>query len=79
MRSQKRVSGNQPLSTFGKHLLLSVPLKICNIKIPRGVVVQAMDFAASTSGFKARLSHLIYLESNAVILYKFWRPQPTLP
>ena len=22
---------------------------------------------------------VIYLESNAVILYKFWRPQPTLP
>ena len=38
-----------------------------------------MDFAASTSGFEACLSHLIYLESNAVILYKFWRPQPTLP
>ena len=79
VRSQKRVSVNQPLSTFGKHLLLSVPLKIYNTKIPRGVVVQAMDFAASTSGFEACLSHLIYLESNAVILYKFWRPQPTLP
>ena len=38
-----------------------------------------MDFAASTSGFEACLSHLISLESNAVILYKFWRPQPTLP
>ena len=40
-----------------------------------------MDFGASTSGFKARLCHLIfyYLESNAVILHKFWRPQLTLP
>ena len=37
------------------------------------------EFGASASGFKARLSHIIYLESNAVILYKFWRPQPTLP
>ena len=25
------------------------------------------------------LLFFIYLESNAVILYKFWRPQPTLP
>ena len=40
-----------------------------------------MDFGASTSVFEARLCHLIfiYLESNAVILHKFWRPQPTLP
>ena len=38
-----------------------------------------MDFAASTSGFEACLSHLIYLELNAVILCKFWRPQPTQP
>ena len=28
MHSQKRVSGNQPLSTVGKHLLLGLPLKI---------------------------------------------------
>ena len=27
--------------------------------MPRGFVVQAMDFGASTSGFKARLCHLI--------------------
>ena len=40
-----------------------------------------MDFRASTSVFEARLCHLIFisLESNAVILHKFWRPQPTLP
>ena len=40
-----------------------------------------MDFGASTSVFEARLCHLIFisLESNAVILHKFWRPQPTLP
>ena len=41
-----------------------------------------MDFGASTSGFEARLCNLIffiYLESNAVILLEFWRPQPTLP
>ena len=25
------------------------------------------------------VSFFIYLESNAVILYKFWRPQPSLP
>ena len=80
MHSQKRVSGNQPLSTVSKHLLLGLPLKICRT-IPRGLVVQAMDFGASTSGFEARLCHLIfiYLESNAVILLNFWRPQPTLP
>ena len=28
MHSQKRVSGNQPLSTVSKHLLLGLPLKI---------------------------------------------------
>ena len=41
-----------------------------------------MDFGASTSGIEARLCNLIffiYLESNAVILLEFWRPQPTLP
>ena len=40
-----------------------------------------MDFGVRTSGFEARLCHLIfiYLESNAVILHNFWRPQPTLP
>ena len=40
-----------------------------------------MDFGASSSVFEACLCHLIfiYLESNAVILHKFWRPQPTLP
>ena len=40
-----------------------------------------MDLGASTSVFEARLCHLIFisLESNAVILHKFWRPQPTLP
>ena len=40
-----------------------------------------MDFGASTSVFEARLCHLIfiYLESNADILHKFWRLQPTLP
>ena len=41
-----------------------------------------MDFGASTKGFEARLCHLIfflYLESNALILLKFWRLQPTLP
>ena len=81
MHSQKRVSGNQPLSTVSKHLLLGLPLKICRT-IPCGLVVQAMDFGASTSGFEARLCNLIffiYLESNAVILLEFWRPQPTLP
>ena len=59
MHSQKRVSGNQPLSTVSKHLLLGLPLKICRT-IPRGLVVQAMDFGASTSGFEARLCHLIF-------------------
>ena len=29
MHSQKRVSGNQPLSIVSKHLLLGLPLKIC--------------------------------------------------
>ena len=79
VHSQKRVSGNQPLSTVSKHLLLGLPLKICRT-IPCALVVQAMDFGASTSGFEARLCHLIfiYLESNAVILLKFWRAQPTL-
>ena len=52
-----------------------------------------MDFGASPSGFEAHLCHgepmgswfhllvsfFIYLKSNAVILYKFWRPQPSLP
>ena len=41
-----------------------------------------MDFVANISGFEARLCNLIffiYLESNAVILLEFWRPQPTLP
>ena len=40
-----------------------------------------MDFGASDSGFEARLCHLIfiYLESNAVILHTFWRPQPWAP
>ena len=40
-----------------------------------------MDFGVRTSGFEARLCHLIfiYLESNAVILHNIWRPQPTLP
>ena len=28
--------------------------------MPRGLVVQAMDFEASTSGFEARLCHLIF-------------------
>ena len=28
VHSQKRVSGNQPLSTVSKHLLLGLPLKI---------------------------------------------------
>ena len=28
MHSQKRVIGNQPLSTVSKHLLLGLPLKI---------------------------------------------------
>ena len=32
MHSQKRVSGNQPLSTVSKHLLLGLPLKICRTK-----------------------------------------------
>ena len=59
MHSQKRVSGNQPLSTVSKHLLLGLPLKICRT-IPRGLVVQAMDFGASNSGFEARLCHLIF-------------------
>ena len=59
MHSQKRVSGNQPLSTVSKHLLLGLPLKICRT-IPRGLVVQAMDFGASTSGFEARLCHLMF-------------------
>ena len=33
-----------------------------------------MDLGASTSVFEARLCHLIFisLESNAVILHKFW-------
>ena len=89
VHSQKRVSGNQPLSTVSKHLLLGFPLKIYveqnkysyNSWIPRGLVVQAMDSGVSTSGFEARLCHLIlnYLESNAAILHNFWRPQPTLP
>ena len=40
-----------------------------------------MDLGVSTSGFEARLCHLIfiYLESNAVILNNFLRPQPTIP
>ena len=39
-----------------------------------------MDFGASSSGFKARSCHLIFLFIwNAVILLKFWRQQPTLP
>ena len=59
MHSQKRVSGNQSLSTVSKHLLLGLPLKICRT-IPRGLVVQAMDFGASTSRFEARLCHLIF-------------------
>ena len=59
VHSQKRVSGNQPLSTVSKHLLLGLPLKICRT-IPRGLVVQAMDFGASNSGFEARLCHLIF-------------------
>ena len=67
MHSQKRVSGNQPLSTVSKHLLLGFPLKIYveqnkysyNSWIPRGLVVQSMDFGVSTSGFEARLRHLI--------------------
>ena len=59
MHSQKRVSGNQPLSTVSKHLLLGLPLKICRT-IPCALVVQAMDFGASTSGFEARLCHLIF-------------------
>ena len=46
-------------STVSKHLLLGLPLKICRT-IPRGLVVQAMDFGASTSGFEARLCHLIF-------------------
>ena len=39
-----------------------------------------MELALRVSN-KARLCHLIfiYLESNAVILLNFWRPQPTLP
>ena len=32
VHSQKRVSGNQPLSTVSKHLLLGLPLKICRTK-----------------------------------------------
>ena len=59
VHSQKRVSGNQPLSTVSKHLLLGLPLKICRI-IPRGLVVQAMDFGASTSRFEARFCHLSF-------------------
>ena len=40
-----------------------------------------MDFGVSTSGFEARLCHLIFLsiQSNAVMLVIFWRPQPTQP
>ena len=42
-----------------------------------------MDFGASTSGLIRSslmpLNFFIYLESNAVILLKFWRPHPTLP
>ena len=47
------------LSTVSKHLLLGLPLKICRT-IPCTLVVQAMDFGASTSGFEARLCHLIF-------------------
>ena len=32
VHSQKRVSGNQPLSTVSKHLLLGLPPKICKTK-----------------------------------------------
>ena len=32
VHSQKRVNGNQPLSTVSKHLLLGLPLKICRTK-----------------------------------------------
>ena len=44
-------------------------------------MVQDTDFGDSTSGFKARLCHLIlYLIWNQMrVLLKFWRPQPTLP
>ena len=59
VHSQKCVNGNQPLSTVSKHLLLGLPLKICRT-IPCALVVQAMDFGASTSGFEARLCHLIF-------------------
>ena len=31
------------------------------------------------SWFHLLVSFFIYLKSNAVILYKFWRPQPSLP
>ena len=69
VHSQKRFSGNQPLSTVSKHLLLGLPLQICRTKsnkycynswIPRGLVVQAMDSGASTAGFEARLCHIIF-------------------
>ena len=78
MHSQKRVGGNHVLPL--KYVKQN---KYCNNSwIPFGLVVQAMDFVASISGFEARLCNLIffiYLESNAVILLEFWRPQPTLP
>ena len=32
VHSQKRVSGNKPLSNVSKHLLLGLPLKICRAK-----------------------------------------------
>ena len=75
-----------------KHLLLGLPQKIC--KKNKILLQQLNPLWCSGTGDGFRSQHfgvrssliplnlvffLIYMESNAVILYKFWRPQPTLP
>ena len=53
MHSQKRVSGNQPLSTVSKHLLLDLPLKICRTQLILLQYLNAPWISGAGDGFRS--------------------------